>query len=223
MNEPPVVFIVDDDISVRDSMKNLFRSVGLDVEAFATAQDFLAFQPSDAPRCLVLDVRLPGFSGLDLQRKLDETHRDIPIVFITAHGDIRMSVQAMKAGAVEFLTKPFRDQELLDAVQDALERDRAVRLQRAESADLLQRYQSLSAREKEVMTLVVRGLLNKQVAADLGTSEATIKLHRGRLMRKMRAGSISDLTRMAEKIGIPSHAEGVASQASPSNPKLEIS
>jgi FixJ family two-component response regulator len=216
MNEQPVVFVVDDDISVRDSMTNLFRSVGLNVEAFASAQDFLAFQPSDdAPRCLVLDVRLPGFSGLDLQRKMYEAHLNIPIVFITAHGDIRMSVQAMKAGAVEFLTKPFRDQELLDAVHQAIRRDRALRVHRAEANELHRRYESLSAREKEVMALVVCGLLNKQVAADLGTSEATIKLHRGRLMRKMRAGSISDLTRMAEKIGIPSRTHGAPSEAPP--------
>jgi FixJ family two-component response regulator len=181
-------------------MTNLLRSVGLRVEAFASAQEFLSAARVEVPSCLVLDVRLPGFSGLDLQRKLDEADLDIPIVFITGYGDIRMSVQAMKAGAVEFLTKPFRDQELLDAVHQALDRDRTFRVQRAESTNIRSRYDSLSTREKEVMNLVVRGLLNKQIAAELGTTEATIKLHRGKLMKKMRAESVADLIHMAEKM-----------------------
>lgn len=201
--ENPAVFIVDDDVSVREALKNLFRSVGLRVETFGTAQEFLSSQRSDAPGCLVLDVRLPGLSGLDLQRKLAEANIEIPIIFITAHGDIQMSVRAMKAGAVEFLTKPFRDQDLLDAVQQAIDRDRAARTQRAETAELRHRYEALSSREKEVMVLVVRGILNKQIAGELGISEATVKLHRGQMMQKMHADSLPDLIRMAERLGVP--------------------
>lgn len=201
--ENPAVFIVDDDISVREALKNLLRSVGVRVETFGTAQEFLSSQRSDAPGCLVLDVRLPGLSGLDLQRRLAEANIEIPIIFITAHGDIQMSVRAMKAGAVEFLTKPFRDQDLLDAVQQAIDRDRLARTQRAETAELRNRYESLSSREQEVMALVVRGLLNKQIAGELGTVEATVKLHRGRVMQKMQADSLADLIRMAQRLGTP--------------------
>src|ERR1039457_3694514 len=186
---------------MRDALKNLLRSVGLNVETFGVAQEFLSSQRSKAPGCLVLDVRLPGLSGLDLQRQLAEANVQIPIVFITGHGDIQMSVRAMKAGAVEFLTKPFRDQDLLDAVQQAIDRDRAARLKRAEAAELLERYESLSPREREVMALVVCGRLNKQIAGELGTSEATVKMHRSHLMQKMRADSLADLLRTAQKLG----------------------
>jgi len=203
-DETPVVFIVDDDISIRDAVSNLLRTVGLKVETFATAQEFLACGGPEVPRCLVLDVRLPGFSGLDLQRHLTQAHVEIPVIFITAHGDIRMSVQAMKAGAVEFLTKPFRDQDLLDAVIQAIDRDREARSHRAEAAEVRQLYEGLSSRQREVMALVIQGLLNKQIAGRLGTSEATIKLHRGQLMRKMRADSVAALIRMAEKLGLGS-------------------
>ena len=200
--EHPAVFIVDDDVSIREALKNLFRSVGLKVETFATAQELLSSRRGDAPGCLVLDVRLPGLSGLDLQRTLAEAEIEIPIVFVTAHGDIPMSVRAMKLGAVEFLTKPFRDQDLLDAVHQAIQHDCEIRAQRAETAELRSRHESLSFREKEVMDLVVRGLLNKQIAAELGASEATVKLHRGRAMQKMRADSLADLIRMAEKLAV---------------------
>jgi FixJ family two-component response regulator len=195
-----VVFVVDDDVSMRDALRNLLRSVGLQVETFDSAQEFLARPRPDAPGCLVLDVRLPGLSGLDLQRELAKADIDIPIIFITGHGDIQMSVQAMKAGAVEFLEKPFRDQDVLDAVQQAIERDCEARAQRQEAAELRARYDSLTAREREVMTLVVRGLLNKQIAAEVGTTEATVKLHRGRVMHKMQAGSLADLIRKAAKL-----------------------
>jgi len=203
MNAPkPIVFVVDDDVSIRAAIKNLLRSVGLDVETFATAQEFLSAKRADVPSCLVLDVRLPGVSGLDLQRQLAEARIEMPIVFITGHGDIPMSVRAMKAGAVEFLTKPFRDQDLLDAVQHAIDAERAARAQRAEVAGLRERHQSLSPREQEVMALVVRGLLNKQIAAAVGTTEATVKLHRGKMMHKMQADSLADLIRMAERLGL---------------------
>ena len=197
------VFVVDDDASMREALKNLLRSVGLEVETFSTAQEFLSSQRSEAPGCLILDVRLPGSSGLDLQRQLAEANIDLPIVFITGHGDIQMSVRAIKAGAVEFLTKPFRDQDLLDAVQQAVDRDRETRANQAEVMDLEARYESLSPREKEVMGLVVRGRLNKQIAAEIGTSEATVKLHRGHVMQKMQADSLADLIRMAGKRAFP--------------------
>ena len=197
-----MVFVVDDDVGTRESLKNLVRSVGLRVEAFASAQDFLCSTRPDVPGCLVLDVRLPGLSGLDLQKRMVEVELEIPIVFISGHGDIPMSVQAMKAGAVEFLTKPFRDQELLDAIQQALERDRNTREQRAEIAELRSRYRLLTPREREVMALVVTGLLNKQTAGELGTSEASVKVHRQHVMEKMRAGSLAALVRMADRVGI---------------------
>jgi len=205
--EHPTVFVVDDDSGVRDALRNLFRSVGLNVETFGVAQEFLSRERSKGPGCLVLDIRLPGLSGLDLQRQLVDANIQIPIVFITAHGDIQMSVRAMKAGAVEFLTKPFRDQDLLDAVQQAVDRDRATRILQAKEAETRQRYESLSPREQEVMGLVVRGLLNKQIAGRLGTSEATVKMHRGHVMQKMQANSLAELIRMAERLGIPSQED----------------
>jgi FixJ family two-component response regulator len=197
-----MIFVVDDDIGTRESLKNLIRSVGLRVEVFASAQDFLRSTRPDVPGCLVLDVRLPGLSGLDLQKRMAEVELEIPIVFISGHGDIPMSVRAMKAGAVEFLTKPFREQELLDAIQQALERDRNAREQRAEIAELRSRYRLLTPRERQVMALVVTGLLNKQIAGELGTSEASVKVHRQHVMAKMRAGSLAALVRMADRVGV---------------------
>ena len=204
MREPdPVVFVVDDDASLRHALTNLLRSVGLRVETFGSAREFLAGPRPDAPGCVVLDVRLPGLSGLDLQRELAAAQIDLPIIFITGYGDIPMTVQAMKAGAVEFLTKPFRDQDLLDAIQQALERDRVAWRQRAALAAVRQCYDRLTPREREVMRLVVAGLLNKQIAAELGTSEIMVKVHRGQVMRKMQAASVADLVRMAAQLRIP--------------------
>jgi len=202
----PIVFVVDDDSSMREALTDLITSVGLLVEAFKSAREFLEHRRGDAPACLVLDVRLPGLSGLDLQRELVRTEAPIPIIFITGHGDIPMSVRAIKEGAVEFLAKPFRDQDLLDAIQHALEIDRAARQERSMVAEVRRRYESLTKREREVMRLVVSGLLNKQIAGELGSCEVTVKMHRGQVMRKMKAQSLVQLVRMAEKIGIPSEA-----------------
>src|SRR5579864_5274049 len=199
----PIVFVVDDDPSVRRAIKRLIGSVGLQAEAFGSAQEFLQNSRLDVPSCLVLDIRLPKISGLHFQRQLAEINIHIPIIFITGHGDIPMTVRAMKAGAVEFLPKPFKDQDLLDAIQAALERDRVRRQQEAEIAALRKPLESLTPREREVLPLVVSGLLNKQIAAEIGTSEATVKVHRGQLMRKMGADSLAELVRLAERIGIP--------------------
>jgi FixJ family two-component response regulator len=203
----PIVFVVDDDSSVRDALKNLFRSVGLKVETYATAEEFLSSDTSSTPGCLVLDVRLPGLSGLDVQRKLAEANSRTSIVFITAHGDVPMSVRAIKAGAVEFLPKPFRDQELLDAVRQCIDRDLLARRNRAAQSEIRERHQSLTAREQEVMGLVVKGLTNKQIAGKMGITEPTVKLHRGRVMHKMKAGSLADLIRMAENLNVVRNTE----------------
>ena len=202
VEEAPIVFVVDDDASMRDALKSLIRSVGLRVELFSSPREFLQSKRTDAPSCLVLDVRLPGRSGLDFQNELADTNVHIPIIFITGHGDIPMSVRAMKAGAIEFLTKPFRDQDLLDAIHVCLERDRAQRQREAEIAMLRQRFESLTPREREVLPWVLSGLLNKQIADAIGASEATVKVHRSQLMRKMGAASVADLVRMGEKMGI---------------------
>jgi FixJ family two-component response regulator len=198
----PIVFIIDDDRGMRRAVQALVESVGLRAESFATSEEFLKIPPASDPSCLVLDVRLPQMSGLDFQRRLTEIGMQIPIIFITAHGDIPMSVRALKSGAVEFLTKPFRDQDLLDAIQQALQRDRVAREQRAEVHDLLERYQALTAREREVMAFVVSGMLNKQIASEIGASEATVKIHRGNLMQKMQAASIIELVRMSDKLKV---------------------
>jgi FixJ family two-component response regulator len=197
------VFVVDDDASVREAVESLLRSVGLRVELFASAQAFLASEKPDAPACLVLDVRMPGLGGLDCQRQLAARGLPIPVVFMTGHGDIPMSVHAMKAGAIDFLTKPFRDQDLLDAVSQALELDRARRRADTESSTLRQRFDTLTTREQEVMGWVVSGRLNKQIAGEMGTSEITVKVHRGQMMRKMGADSVADLVRMASQLGLP--------------------
>jgi len=200
----PVVFVVDDDSSIREALVDLITSVGLSVQAFKCAREFLDSRKPDAPACLVLDIRLPGPSGLDLQRELLNSETPIPIIFVTGHGDIPMSVRAIKDGAVEFLPKPFRDQDLLDAIQHGLEIDRAARNERAIAGAIRQRYASLTKREREVMGLIVSGLLNKQIAAELGSSEVTVKIHRTHVMRKMKAESVVQLVHMAEKIGVPS-------------------
>ena len=198
---PATVFVLDGDVTIRDALRLLIRSIGLNVECFGSPIEFLQRMQPDVPGCLVLDVRLPGKSGLDLQRELAESNIAIPIIFITAHGDIPLAVRAMKAGAVEFLTKPFRDQDVLDAIQVALERDRAWRQRQTETNMLRRRFESLTPRERQVFPLVISGLPNKRVAAEIGATEGTVKVHRSQLMKKMGADSLPDLVRMAEKIG----------------------
>jgi FixJ family two-component response regulator len=198
----PTVFVVDDDASVREALKSLLRSVDLEVETFGSAAEFLRSSLPDSPSCLVLDVRLPGLSGLDFQGELAKSGMHVPIIFVTGHGDIPMSVKAMKAGAVEFLTKPFRDQDMLDAIQIALERDRKRREQDGRMSELRTLFESLTSREQEVITLVTAGLMNKQIAAEMGVSVITVKVHRGNVMRKMGARSLTDLVRMADALGI---------------------
>jgi FixJ family two-component response regulator len=200
--EAPVIVVIDDDASMRKALENLFKSVGFEVELFASPQEFLRSQRPDRPGCIVLDVRFPGRSGLDMQRDLAQADAQLPIIFITGYGDIPMSVRAMKAGAVEFLTKPFREQDLLDAVGTALEKDRTRRSGETRLAELRSRYQTLTARERQVMSLVVAGRLNKQIAGELGVSEMTVKMHRRQVMRKMQAAGVAQLVRLADQIGI---------------------
>ena len=201
-----IVFIIDDDAAVRASIQDLLEATGLRSESFGTAEEFLQCKRPDGPSCLVLDVKLPGVNGLDFQRRLVDAGLRIPIIFITGHGDIPMTVKAMKSGAVEFLTKPFQERDLLDAVRQALDRDRAEREEQANLAELRQRYEALTAREREVMSMVVSGMLNKQIAAELGNSEVTVKIQRGRAMKKMKAGSVAELVKMAGLLDVP-HAE----------------
>jgi FixJ family two-component response regulator len=201
MKEPePIVFVIDDEAMIREGIQSLIRSIGLRVETFASAAEFMLAKPPNAPSCLILDVRMPGLSGLDLQRKLTDAHIHVPIIFLTGHGDIPMTVRAMKEGAQEFLTKPVRSQDLLDAVQKALARDRGLRKERAELTEIRARFDSLTPRENEVLKLVVAGLLNKQIADELGASELTIKTHRAHVMEKTQAESLAHLVRMAERL-----------------------
>ncbi|HYP67843.1 MAG TPA: response regulator transcription factor [Thiobacillaceae bacterium] len=203
----PIVFVVDDDLSVREALSSLIRSVGLRVETFASAHDFLRYQRPDVTACLVLDVRMPGLSGLDLQRELAHSEQPIPIIFITGHGDIPMSVRAMKAGAIEFLPKPFRDEDLLDAIREGLERDQVARQRHAELAEIQDKYATLTSREREVIALIVKGMINKQVAAELGITEITIKVHRRRILQKMKVKSLPALVRMVEKLRLTDLAD----------------